>query len=174
MAAKATPPPTYRIEPLGKHHDRTAFSCGADALDRYFKTQVTQDIRRLLAKCQVAVEVATGSVAGFYTLSATSLALAELPADLAKGLPRYPIVPAVLMGRLAVATSAQGKKLGLALLAHAVEHVAASNIGAFALLVDAKDHAAQRFYERHGFTAVIGHPRRLVLPLATVLQLAKP
>ena len=94
----------------------------------------------------------------------------SLPAPLAQRLPRYPIVPAILMGRLAVATSAQGQKLGVALLAHAAEHITTSNIGAFALVVDAKDDAAQRFYEHHGFVGILGHPRRLVLPLATAQQ----
>jgi GNAT superfamily N-acetyltransferase len=170
MAAPAAPQPLYRIEPLAKQHDRTVFTCGSEPLDRYFKTQVTQDVRRLVAKCLVAVAVSTGAIAGFYTLSATSLAFADLPDNLAKGLPRYPVVPAVLMGRLAVAVHAQGQQLGVALLAHAAEYVATSNIGAFALVVDAKDDAAQRFYERHGFVGIIGHPRRLVLPLATTMH----
>jgi GNAT superfamily N-acetyltransferase len=157
----------YRIEPLGKH-DRKAFSCGSKPLDRYFKTQVTQDIRRRVAKCLVAVNVATGDVAGFYTLSASSLALAELSETSQKALPRYPVVPVVLMGRLAVATQAQGHKLGSALLAHAVEYVATGNIGAFGLVVDAKDDAAQRFYERHGFIVI--NDRQMVLPLETALM----
>ena len=165
----AGPQRPYRIETLGKQHDRSAFSCGSEPLDRYFKTQVTQDIRRL-----VAVEDTTGTVAGYYTLSVTSLALAELPGHLVKALPRYPVVPAVLIGRLAVATAAQGRQLGRALLAHAVESVATGNIGAFALVVDAKDDAAQRFYERHGFVTITGHPRRLILPLATGLALVGP
>ena len=170
----AGPQRPYRIETLGKQHDRSAFSCGSEPLDRYFKTQVTQDIRRLVAKCLVAVEDTTGTVAGYYTLSATSLALAELPDHLVKALPRYPVVPAVLMGRLAVATAAQGRQLGRALLAHAVESVATGNIGAFALVVDAKDDASQRFYERHGYVTITGHPRRLILPLATGLALVGP
>ena len=157
----------YRIEPLGKH-DRKAFSCGSEPLDRYFKTQVTQDIRRRVAKCLVAIDVATGDFAGFYTLSAGSLALADLSAASQKALPRYPIVPAVLMGRLAVATQAQGRKLGTAMLGHAVEYVATGNIGAFGLIVDAKDDAAQRFYERHGFGAI--KDRQMVLPLETALM----
>jgi ribosomal protein S18 acetylase RimI-like enzyme len=157
----------YTIEPLDKH-DRRAFSCGSEPLDRYFKTQVTQDTRRRVAKCLVAVEVATGDVAGFYTLSATTLGLADLSDAMARTLPRYPIVPAVLMGRLAVSTKAQGHKLGTAMLAHAVEYVATSNIGAFGLVVDAKDDAAQRFYERHGF--VIIKERQLILPLETALK----
>jgi len=156
----------YRIEPLGKH-DRKAFSCGSEPLDRYFKTQVTQDIRRRVAKCLVAVDAATSDVAGFYTLSACSLALTDLSEASQKALPRYPIVPAVLMGRLAVATQAQGHKLGTAMLAHAVEYIATGNIGAFGLIVDAKDDAAERFYTRHGFVVI--KDRQMVLPLETAL-----
>jgi ribosomal protein S18 acetylase RimI-like enzyme len=76
-------------------------------------------------------------------------------------------VPAVLMGRLAVATHARGHKLGTAMLAHAVEYVATGNIGAFCLVVDAKDDAAERFYERHGFVVIRG--RQMVLAVETAL-----
>ncbi len=167
MTDTASPP--YRVEPLTKLHDRAAFTCGSEALDRYFKTQVTQDIRRRVAKCMVAVDDASGAVAGYYTLSATSLALTELPPQLTKSPPRYPVVPAVLMGRLAVASDARGQKLGRALLAHALEYVATSQIGAFAIVVDAKDDAAQKFYERHGFVEISSNGRRLVLAVATAL-----
>lgn len=165
----ATPGAPYRIEPFAKSHDRAGFSCGSEPLDRYFKTQASQDIRRRVAKCMVAVEIASGAVAGYYTLSAMSLALAALPDPLAKGLPHYPVVPSVLLGRLAIASNAQGRKLGRALLAHALEYVATSQIGAFAVIVDAKDDAARRFYEHHGFVGLIGQERRLILPNATAL-----
>jgi ribosomal protein S18 acetylase RimI-like enzyme len=174
--ASGTEPP-YRIEPLGKQHDRSAFCCGSEMLDRYFKSQVTQDIRRRVAKCSVAVDRASGAVVGFYTLSATSLALLDLPDALATALPRYPAVPAVLMGRLAVATEAQGRQLGRALLAHAIAAIATGNIGAYALVVDAKDEAAVRFYAHYGFIPILGMARRLILPLATaerLLGMSKP
>ena len=173
VTGSAEPQQPYLIQPLGKH-DRTAFTCGSAPLDQYFRNQVTQDIRRRVAKCLVAIEVSTGAVAGFYTLSATSLALAELPDVMSKKLPRYPVVPAVLMGRLAVSVGAQGHKLGRALLAHAVEYVATSNIGAFAIVVDAKDHRALRFYEKFGFVEITRQPRRLLLPLGTASALIKP
>jgi GNAT superfamily N-acetyltransferase len=170
MPAPAPPAP-WRVETLGKSHDRNTFACGSEPLDRYFRTQVTQDIRRRIAKCSVAVDTTTGAVAGYYTLSAASLALAEAPDALAKALPRYPAVPAVLMGRLAVATAVQGRQLGRAMLAHAIEYVATSNIGAYAIVIDAKDDRAQRFYERHGFAGLIDQPCRLILPLGTALKL---
>ena len=108
-------------------------------------------------------------------MSAISPALAELPDHLTTGLPRWPIVPAVLTGRLAVATGSHGQQLWRALLAPAVEYIATSNIGAFALVVEAKDDAAQRFYRRrHGFVEIKGEPPRLALPLATALQALAP
>ena len=119
MAARSIP--AIRVEPLNKTHDRNAFSCGSEPLDRYFKTQASQDVKRRVAKCSVAVDEASGEIVGFYTLSATSLALSELPEATMKALPKYPVLPAVLLGRLAVASPAQGRKLGQALLAHAAD-----------------------------------------------------
>ena len=167
------PQPPYLIEPLGKH-DRAAFTCGSASLDQYFRNQVTQDIRRHVARCMVVIEVANGNVAGFYSLSATSLALCDLPDTMTKKLPRYPVVPAVLMGRLAVSVEAQGHQLGRALIAHAVEYIATGNIGAFAIAVDAKDVRAQKFYEKLGFVEITSQPRRLLLPIGTALALLKP
>jgi hypothetical protein len=54
-------PAAFRFEPLGSQHDRASFRCGEDALDRYLQTQATQDIRRNIANCFVAVEIATRS-----------------------------------------------------------------------------------------------------------------
>jgi GNAT superfamily N-acetyltransferase len=118
----------------------------------------------------VAVEEATGAIAGFYTLAATSLLLTSIPDDQARRLPRYPSVPAALLARLAVATSFQGKKLGGVLLADAIDRLARGDLGAFALVVDAKDANARRFYEHHGFVAIKDDPMRLTLPIATALK----
>jgi GNAT superfamily N-acetyltransferase len=155
----------FRVELLHAGHDRSAFSCGASALDRYFKEQVTQDVRRRVGKCFVAVETGTGEVAGYYTLAATSLVLSSLSETVARRLPRYPAVPAALIARLAVALAVQGTKLGAALLADAIERVAQGDLGAFAVVVDAKDDRARRFYEHHGFVAIEGERRRLLLPI---------
>jgi GNAT superfamily N-acetyltransferase len=160
----------FHIEVLAGGHDRSAFTCGAAALDRYFLEHVTQDVRRRVGNCFVAIETATGAIAGFYTLAATSLLLASIPDDQARRLPRYPSVPAALLARLAVATSFQGKKRGAVLLADAIERVARGDLGAFALVVDAKDAHARRFYEHHGFVVVKDAPKRLILPMATALK----
>jgi len=111
----------FRLEPLSGEHERSLFHCGEDALDRYFQTQVTQDIRRHIANCFVAVEAVTSHVAAYYTISAASVPLVDLPPEETKRLPRYPSVPAVRVGRLAVGQRFQGRGLGAALLADAAE-----------------------------------------------------
>jgi len=118
----------------------------------------------------VAVSVETNAVAGYYTLSATSIALDALAPDTVKRLPRYPVVPAVLLGRLAVDREHQGQGLGGVLLANALLRSARAELGVFAMLVDAKDEAAQRFYEHHGFTLLRGEGSRLIPPIALALR----
>jgi ribosomal protein S18 acetylase RimI-like enzyme len=158
-------PGSFVVEPLASVHDRTEFTCGVDALDRYFRHQVGQDVRRRATACFVAREIATDSVAGFYTLTAASILLAELPAPLAKRLPRYPSVPVARLGRLAVASAYQGLKLGGALLWDAIERAMRSEVAVYALVVDAKDQRAERFYQHHGFVALASTPRTLIFPL---------
>lgn len=155
---------TYRIEPLTEEHDRSGFASGSTVLDRYFHTQATQDLRRRIATCFLAISRETDEIAGFYTLSASSIALDTLPA-LIKKLPRYPIIPAALLGRLAVARSHQGRGLGGVLLADALKRAARTELGVFAMIVDAKDESAQRFYQHYGFTLLAGDTRRLYLPI---------
>ncbi len=157
----------FRIELLRDTHDRAGFRCGEDVLDRYFQTQATQDVRRLIANCFVAVEEATGKVAAYYTLSAASIPLTDLPHELTKRLPRYPTLPAVRIGRLAVDDRFQGRGLGGALLMNAAERALRTEAAAFAILVDAKNDPAVAFYRRYGFIALVSQPRTLFLPLAT-------
>jgi len=95
------------------------------------------------------------------------VASGDLPAGTGKKLLRYPTVPAVRMGRLAVDQAFKGQGLGGALLADALDHAARSEIAAFALMVDAKDEAAAAFYRHHGFIALPDSPLTLFLPLAT-------
>jgi ribosomal protein S18 acetylase RimI-like enzyme len=161
-----TPAP-FRFETLGDGHDRAAFRCGDNALDRYFQTQVTQDIRRRITNCFVVVEAATNRVAAYYTLSAASIPLVGLPPHEAKRLPRYPTLPAVRIGRLAVDQRYQRRGLGELMLMNAVHRTLQDAAAAFALLVDAKNDQAVAFYQRYGFRPIAGQPRTLFLPLAT-------
>jgi len=155
----------FIIEPLAPSHDRTEFTCGVDALDRYFRQQVGQDLRRRATACFVAREIATDRIAGFYTLAAGGILLAEMPARLAKRLPRYPTVPVARLGRLAVALGYHGLKLGGALLWDAVDRASRSEVAIYALVVDAKDEQAESFYLHYGFVALGKTSRTLILPL---------
>lgn len=136
-------------------------------MDRYLREQVGQDIRRRVAACFVAL-TDENQIAGYYTLASASVLLQDLPPDLSRKLPRYPTVPAVRMGRLAVDRPYQGHGLGGALLADALGRAIASEIAAYAMLVDAKDESASAFYRHHGFLALPDSLQRLFLPLATV------
>ena len=157
----------FRVAPLDAAHERNEFRCGSAPLDRYLQEQVSQDIRRRVAACFVAVS-AEQRIAGYYTLASASLLLADLPPGIGKKLPRYPTVPAVRMGRLAVDEAFTGQGLGGALLADALERAIRSEIAAYALMVDAKDDTAATFYRHHGFIPLTDTPLTLFLPLATV------
>lgn len=161
---------TFRVEPLGEERDRYGFASGSAPLDRYFHTQVTQDLRRRVATCFVALSRDTDEITGYHTLAATSIALDALSPPIVKKLPRYPVVPAGLLGRLAVSRSHRGLGLGSVLLADALKRSARAELGVFAMVVDAKDEAAQRFYEHHGFTVLAGDRRRLFLPITDALR----
>lgn len=158
----------FHIEILSDHHKRDTFSCGIEPLDRYFLERVTQDIRRRVTACYVALETKTGRVAGYYTLAASGVPLSDMPETIAKRLPRYPSVPVAKLGRLAVDVTFQGQRLGAALLWDAVMRSQRSEVAVFALVVDTKDDLAESFYHHHGFQS-FGHiPRQLILPLTNI------
>lgn len=157
----------FQLALLDGAHDRKTFNSGSEPLDRYLREQVTQDVRRRVAACFVASKDGT-RIAGYYTLASASLLLDELPTSTGNKLPRYPTVPAVRMGRLAVDQGFKGQGLGSALLADALGRAARAEIAAYALMVDAKDDEAANFYRHHGFIALPDSPRVLFLPLATI------
>lgn len=163
----------YHIEPLSKNHDRVSFSCGSAALDRYLWQQARQDAERCVAAPFVMLEPPALRILGYYTLSAAVLDASELPDNLAKKLPRYPQLPVTLLGRLAVDQSMKGKGVGQFLLIDALRRSleAAANIAAMAILVDAKDDAAEAFYQHYGFLPLQRQPRRLFLSMKTIAEL---
>ena len=160
---------TFRIELLQKQ-DRSTFDCGEPELNAYFHTRVGQDIRRNYATCFVAMDQAEGRIAGYYTLAMGSVPLGELPDDVVKRLPRYPQVPVVHIGRLAVDQNYQGQKLGGTLLADAIARSIDSEIAAYAVVVDAKDKKATAFYEHFGFLKLAQSSRTLFLPISKALK----
>src|ERR1700693_1638983 len=111
--------PKFRFELLGPAHDRGGFSCGVPALDTYLQKQAGQDVRRHVAVAFVATSDGK-TIAGYYTLSQYSVELGVLPEELAGKLPRYPLVPATLIGRLAVSAAFRGQGVGELLLMDAL------------------------------------------------------
>jgi ribosomal protein S18 acetylase RimI-like enzyme len=161
------------MEALGSR-DRAAFRCGNDHIDKYFRETVSQDIKRGYANCIVAVETATDKLAGFYTLSSNGIPLTEIPADLAKKMPRYPVVPAVLIGRLGRHLDFAGLGLGGALLFDAIKRIAAAAVGSHAIIVDPIDDDAVEFYHGYGFVKLTADKlSRMYIPVATALKAIK-
>jgi GNAT superfamily N-acetyltransferase len=159
-----------RVEALGPQHDRGSFTSGAEPLDRYLRSQAGQDARKNMAAPFVLV-LPDGAIGGYYTLSATGVKLTEFPANITRKLPRYPLVPATLLGRLAVDQNYRGRGHGRFLLADALFRAVRSEIASFAIVVDAKDESARRFYERESFLPFPNQPLRLFRPMTDIAKL---
>lgn len=160
-----------RIDPLNDRHDRAAFASDVEPLDRYFHTQAGQDVRKRVSSCFVLTDGETATPLGFYTLAAASILLADLPEPLAKRLPRYPEVPATLMGRLAVDARQRRRGFGGLLLLDAFSRTLRSEIATHAFIVDAKDEAAAGFYAAYRFLPLAAGGRRMFLPMSEVAKL---
>lgn len=164
--------PQFAIEPLGEKHDRKAFSCGVEALDSYLHKQAGQDARRHAAVPFVATPDGE-TIAGYYTLSQYAIQLDAVPDSVAKKLPKYPMVPTTLLGRLAVSTEFRGRRVGETLLMDALRRCLelSKQVASAGVIVDAKDDSAASFYTKYGFLDLPKVERRLFLPMGTIEQL---
>jgi predicted GNAT family N-acyltransferase len=166
----------HHIEPLGEKHSklRAAFSCGSEPLDRYLKQQASQDARKRVALPYVLISV-DERIAGYYTLSADNVRVDDLPPELVKQLklPRYPVIGATLIGRLARDLSFKGQGLGELLLVNALKVALATSrkIASVGVIVDAKDEKAHHFYREFGFIAFPETTGRLFMRMDTIEQL---
>lgn len=160
----------YTIELLNAKHNRADFQCGTEALDRYLRQQAGQDLRRYVATPFVLHDMEADRIAGYYTLASMSIQVEDLPEAMRAKLPRYPLVPATLLGRLAVDERYQGQGLGAFLLVDALRRSLMSEIASMAVVVDAKDDQARAFYEHHRFTSFPDQLRRLYLPMAMIAR----
>jgi ribosomal protein S18 acetylase RimI-like enzyme len=167
--------PHFVIEPLGTMHDRAAFSCGSPQLDSYLQRQARQDLKKRAA-VPFVITPDHRTIAGFYTLSQYAVDLGELPEDIGKKMPRYPLVSTTLLGRLAVSINFRGQGLGEKLLMDALRRALESSkqIASAAVVVDAKDGQALKFYKRYGFIELPRVDRRLFLPMGTIAQMFSP
>lgn len=166
-------PGEFSIEPLGAAHDRKAFSSGVPVLDRYLHELATQDIRRRISNCFVACDPG-GEIAGYCTLASASLPLSDLSPDAGRRLPRYPLLPAALIGRLAIDHRFRKRGLAGALVIDAARRAGTADPAVFALIVDAKDEQAMLFYQHLGFSRFASRPMSLYLALATARKAMQP
>ena len=157
-------------EALGKY-DRSAFTSGNERIDNYFRQTISQDVKRSYAAGFVLVDKASAKIAGFYTLSSRSIPLTDLPVEVIRKLPRYPSIPAVLIGWLGRDAGFRGQHIGPMLLADAITRLAAAPVGIHALCADAIDDAAAAFYREHQFRPFSSRPQSFYLPMKTALAL---
>ena len=171
MAGEAEKP-AFRIEPLGLKHDRAAFSCGVDLLDAYLRKQAGQDFKKHAAVPFVLTPDGS-TIPGYYTLSQYAVQLHNVPAEVAKKLPRYPLVPTTLIARLAVSIDFRGQGHGETLLMDALHRILqhSKEVASAGVIVDAKDTYAVSFYKKYGFLQLPAVERRLFLPMGTVADL---
>jgi ribosomal protein S18 acetylase RimI-like enzyme len=157
------------IEPLSDKHDRAGFSCGVSALDSYLHRQAGQDAKNRAASPFVAT--ADGKkIAGYYTLSQFAVQLEGLPEQIAKKMPRYPMVSTTLLGRLAVSVEFRGAGLGERLLMDALFRSlrTSKQVASTGVVVDAKDDSAASFYRKYGFLDLPKIEGRLFMAMGTV------
>ena len=158
----------YSFEPLADH-DRTSFSCGIAELDVYLQRQAGQDAKRKVAAVFVLAD-SERRILGFYTLSAYVVLTSELPQDLAKKLPKYPTIPATLLGRLAVSRDHQGQKLGRVLLMDALYRSwkNTSTVASVGVVAEAMNEDALKFYLHHEFRPLGSDPRKMFIGMDTI------
>ncbi|MFT6835164.1 MAG: putative GNAT family N-acyltransferase [Francisellaceae bacterium] len=147
------------------------FDCGIEILNRYLFYQAKQDVKRKVAAVYILKDIDQKSIVGFYTLSSTNLRLTELPDQFIKKLPKYPLVPATLIGRLAIDLKYNGGGFGRVLMIDAIKKSVSTSlsIGSAAIVVEAKNDEAQNLYKKFGF--FILNESKLCLPMATAILL---
>lgn len=160
------------ISALSSNVDKENFDCGNESLNNYIKCLASQDVKRKISVVYTAT--VGGDFVGFYSLSAISVEAIELPKNIAKKLPRYPISAAII-GRLAVDINSQGNGLGGILLIDAIKKSikAGEFLAIHSIIVDAKDESAKKFYEHYGFLPLQTSPMRLFLSVETAKEIMK-
>ncbi|MEG4442383.1 GNAT family N-acetyltransferase [Microcoleus sp. AT9_B5] len=165
---------TIELLDSSRHH-RELFCCGQDSLDNYIRKQASQDIKKKVAIVFVLVESSNTDVIAYYTLSAYTIELADLNESFAKKLPRYPLLPATLLGRLAVDRTYQGQHLGELILIDALTKalLATAQVASLAVIAEALDEPAANFYQKYGFQKFKQNPMKLYLPMKSVEELCQ-
>ncbi|MBE9225599.1 GNAT family N-acetyltransferase [Phormidium sp. LEGE 05292] len=164
------------IKLLDSHkHNRSSFSCGEESLDNYIRKQASQDLKKRVAMVFVLVDSPNIDVIAYYTLSSYTIALTELSESFAKNLPRYPLLPATLLGRLAVDRTQQSKHLGELILIDALKKalLATAQVASLAIIAEALNERVANFYQKYGFQSFKQEPMKLYLPMKSVEELCQ-
>src|SRR3990167_9701112 len=161
---------SFSIEKLKSSHVRKSFTCGIDSLDAYIQTQATQDERRHISVTYVLHDAELNTVAGFYTLSSTTIESKYLSDEVIRKLPNYPLIPATLIDRLAIDKNYQGKSLGELLLMDALHrsYESSKTVASFAVVVEAINKAAAQFYKKYGFIDFIAQKHLFSMAMKTI------
>jgi predicted GNAT family N-acyltransferase len=154
---------------------RSSFCCGQESLDHYIHKQASQDLKKRVSAIFVLIDEPESNVLAYYTLSSYTVDIAALDEAFAKRLPRYPTLPATLLGRLAVDNNQKGKRLGELLLIDALRKSleAATQVASLAVIVEALDESALSFYTKYGFQSFKQEPIKLYLPMKFVEELCQ-
>lgn len=164
----------YHIELFdNKRHDIKEFNCGIEGLDKYLKEQAGQETRKKITAVYIIREKSSDKVIGYYTLNSYSIELTNLPENITKKLPKYKVLPTILIGRLAADSKYQGKRIGEYILLDALNrsYNLSKQVGSFAVIVESKDQKSRRFYEKYGFIKSINQELKLYLPMGTIKKL---
>jgi len=156
-----------------KQHIHSGFCCGQKSLDDYIKKQASQDLKKRVCTVFVSIDEPDLTVLGYYTLSAYIVTVTDLQNNFAQKLPRYPRLPATLLGRLAVTQSYKGQGLGKLLVIDALKKSwqTAQPVGSLAVIVEALDAPALNFYQKYGFQPFQQESMKLYLPMQSIDKL---
>lgn len=167
------PSSRFSIEKLKSSHERKSFDCGIETLNAYIQRQATQDERRHISVTYILYDEQESKVAGFYTLSSTTIESKYLSDEITRKLPGYPLIPATLIGRLAIDKYTQGMGLGEIVLMDALHrsYESSKTIASFAVVVEAINKEAVKFYKKYGFINFNTHEKLLYMAMKTIKNL---
>jgi len=163
----------FKIEQLdSRKHYRSKFCCGEESLDMYIRKQASQDIKKGVSTVFVLVNNndLEYCVLAYYSLSAYAIEAQGLDEKLTKRLPKYPRLPATLLGRLAVDNTQKGNRLGKAMLVDALKKAlnASEEVSSLGVVAEALNESAVSFYRKYGFQQIKGEPMKLFIPMRSV------
>lgn len=155
----------YSVEPLSSAHKKDSFDCGVDDLNRFIKQFASQNQKKKLTRTYVCLKDSK-TIVGYYSLAFGSVHQDGAPEFMTRGIGKYQI-PVMIIGRLAIDKSEQGKGLGKAMLKDAILRTKAAEeiAGLRAIIVHAKDSSAQEFYTKYGFIPSLNDPLTLFFPI---------